>query len=115
MRYYVQRDSLPILLLLLLETLSNVEWCGCASQILSCGADKTVILWDVCTGSAVRRFRGHASHVLCVRYNEESSFALSGSRDNTVMGWDVRSRSIDPVQVCKMYTLFSKIPLKCVK
>lgn len=61
-----------------------------------------MIVWDVMTGSAVRRLRGHASHVTCVKYNEESSFALSGSRDNTVMGWDVRSRSQDPVQVPKL-------------
>lgn len=58
-----------------------------------------MIVWDVTTGAALRRLRGHASHVLCVKYNEESSFALSGSRDNTVMGWDIRSRSQDPVQV----------------
>ena len=69
------------------------------SQIVSCGADKTVIVWDVSTGQPVRRLRGHASHVTCIRYNEEATVAVSGSRDNTVMFWDVRSKTYDPIQV----------------
>lgn len=51
------------------------------------------------TGQPVRRLRGHASHVTCIRYNEESTVAVSGSRDNTVMFWDIRSKTYDPVQV----------------
>lgn len=51
------------------------------------------------TGQPVRRLRGHASHVTCVRYNEESTVAVSGSRDNTVMFWDIRSKTYDPIQV----------------
>lgn len=30
------------------------------SQLCSCGADKTVALWDVATGQVVRNYRGHA-------------------------------------------------------
>ena len=28
-------------------------------KIASCGADKTVVLWDVATGKCIRKFRGH--------------------------------------------------------
>lgn len=39
-----------------------------SSQIVSCGLDKSVILWDVATGTPVRRLRGHAGPVNTVRY-----------------------------------------------
>lgn len=38
-----------------------------SSHIVSCSTDKSVILWDVTTGQPVRRFRGHASAVKCVK------------------------------------------------
>lgn len=69
------------------------------SHIISGAVDKTVILWDVATGQPLRRLRGHASQVTCVKFNEESTVALSGSHDNTVMCWDIKSRSNEPVQV----------------
>jgi mitogen-activated protein kinase organizer 1 len=36
--------------------------------------------------------------VNCVRYNEDSSIALSGSIDATVKCWDVKSKRQEPVQ-----------------
>ncbi|XP_068083763.1 WD repeat domain-containing protein 83 isoform X2 [Anabrus simplex] len=71
------------------------------SQIVSCGKDKNVILWDVSTGKILRTYHGHASSVTCVQFNEESSVAVSGSQDNTVMCWDVKSRRREPIQVLK--------------
>lgn len=41
----------------------------------------------------------HASGVTCVKFNEESTVAISGSLDNTVMCWDLKSRRNEPVQV----------------
>ncbi|XP_066594428.1 WD repeat domain-containing protein 83 isoform X2 [Prorops nasuta] len=69
-----------------------------SSQIVSCGLDKSVIVWDVATGMPVRRLRGHAGPINTVKFNEESTMAISGSRDNSVMCWDIRSRAQDPVQ-----------------
>lgn len=82
-----------------MHCLDNIFVCF-NSQIVSCGADKTVIIWDVSSGTPLRRLRGHASNVTCVRFNEESSVAVSGSLDNCVMCWDARSRSNEPIQVC---------------
>ena len=50
------------------------------------------------TGTAVRKYRGHAGTVNCVRFNEDSSLAVSGSLDGTVKCWDVKSKRQDPVQ-----------------
>ena len=92
------------------------------SQIVSCGLDKTVILWDVSTGVPQRKWvnlyyivniiklcnneikylkfqRGHAGVVNCVTLNEDSSVALSGSIDGTVKCWDMKSKSQEPIQV----------------
>ena len=46
----------------------------------------------------VRRFRGHAGRVNCVKLNEEGTVAVSGSVDGTARIWDLRSRSYEPIQ-----------------
>lgn len=78
-----------------------LDACGScdSSHIVSCSSDKSVILWDVSTGQPIRRIRGHAATVTCVKFNEESTVVISGSLDNTVMCWDLKSRSQDPIQV----------------
>lgn len=63
--------------------------------------DKSIIYWDVSTGLPVRRIRTHLSHVTCVRFNYDSTVAISGSRDNSVQCYDIRSRSLQPIQVLK--------------
>lgn len=69
--------------------------------IVSSSLDKSIIYWDVTTGSPVRRLRGHAGGVNCVCFNEDSSIAVSGSKDNTVMCWDIRTRNLEPIQVMR--------------
>ena len=61
--------------------------------------DKTVILWDVSTGQAVRKYRGHLATVNSVKFNEESTVALSGSMDTTIRCWDCRSKKPDAFQI----------------
>lgn len=67
--------------------------------MISCGMDKSIILWDVSTGQAVRKYRGHLSTVNCVKYNEESTVAISGSVDTTVRCWDCRSKKPEAFQI----------------
>lgn len=69
------------------------------SQIISSGVDKTVILWDVVKKQPLRRLRGHVGKITSIVFNEESTMALSGSYDNSVMCWDIKSRQYAPVQV----------------
>lgn len=72
-----------------------------SSFILSGSSDKSIIYWDVATGLPVRRLRTHAGGVNCVKFNEDSSVAFSGSRDNTVQCFDIRSRALEPIQTLK--------------
>lgn len=53
------------------------------------------------TGQPVRRLRGHAGGVKCVSFNEDSSIAISGGRDNAVFCWDIRTRRLEPVQMMR--------------
>ena len=61
--------------------------------------DKYVCVTDVATGKSLRKYRGHAGIVNCVKYNEDSSVILSGSTDNSVRIWDCKSRKLEPLQV----------------
>lgn len=79
------------------EVLDTKSTCD-NSQVVSCGVDKTVILWDVSTGVPQRKWRGHAGTVNCIALNEESTVAISGSIDATVKCWDMKSKSQDPIQ-----------------
>lgn len=72
-----------------------------SSFILSGSSDKSIIYWDVSTGLPVRRLRTHDGAVSCVKFNEDSSVAVSGSRDNTVQCFDIRSRAFEPIQAMK--------------
>lgn len=76
------------------------------SELASCGADKSVVLWDVSDGRVKRRLRQHAAAVNCVEYNEDSSVIVSGSNDNTVCCWDTRSRNNSPIQVIYLFRPF---------
>lgn len=68
-------------------------------RIVCGGADKQVLLMDVSTGQAIRKFRGHNGNINCVKFNDDSSLILSGSYDATLRAWDCRSRTYDPVQI----------------
>lgn len=58
-----------------------------------------MILWDVSTGQPVRKFRGHLGTVNCVRFNEESTVAISGSLDTSIRCWDCRSKKPEAFQI----------------
>jgi mitogen-activated protein kinase organizer 1 len=69
------------------------------SHIVSCGMDKTIILWDVSTGQSLRKYRGHLGTVNCVKFNEDSSVAISGSVDTSIRCWDCRSKKPEAFQI----------------
>jgi mitogen-activated protein kinase organizer 1 len=69
------------------------------SFLCTASADKTCFYFDVSTGKILRKFRGHAGRVQCVRFNlVDSNMLISGSIDGKVKLWDLRARSFEPVQ-----------------
>lgn len=62
------------------------------SQIVSGGADWTVILWDTISSTA-RRFDGgdlggHTAAVRSVAFSDDGRWVVSGGDDNTIIIWD---------------------------
>ena len=70
----------------------EIKWSG--DQIVSCSADKTVMLWDANRGERIRKFTGHTAIVNSCSSAGAGSGGLScsGSDDSSVLLWDHRSR-----------------------
>ena len=57
--------------------------------IASCGNDLLVKLWDASTGTLVKAFKGHASHVYNVAFSSDSSSLYSCDLKGVVNAWSL--------------------------
>ncbi len=58
-------------------------------QIVSCGVDKTIKVWDAATGVEVMTIRGHERLVGPVSFSPDGKRITSGGGDKTIKVWDV--------------------------
>ncbi|ETO32496.1 hypothetical protein RFI_04620 [Reticulomyxa filosa] len=82
---------------------------GCANTILSGSDDSSVRLWDIRSGQQIQEFNGHINLVWCIEYSpfvvnnnkvgNNSNIICSGSEDNTIQFWDIRSNK------CELYAI----------
>lgn len=71
------------------------------STILASASEKTVVVSDVVTKQAKRRYQGHSGRVNAIAISKDAETFLSASYDATVRIWDGRSRSHEPIQILK--------------
>lgn len=53
--------------------------------------NKTIKLWDVASGRAIKTFKGHTDWVNSIAFSPDSRYALSGSSDKMMKLWEVTS------------------------
>ncbi|ETO26014.1 WD-40 repeat-containing protein [Reticulomyxa filosa] len=82
---------------------SELRNIGCANTILSGSGDKSIRLWDIRSCQQIQIFNGHKTAVMAVAYSPfvtnnsieiasgYSNVICSGSWDNTIRFWDIRS------------------------
>ncbi|KAJ9478439.1 WD_REPEATS_REGION domain-containing protein [Pseudozyma hubeiensis] len=64
------------------------------SRFVSAGEDRSIFVWDVASGSVVRRFSGHVGKVNDVRFggkDAEGSVIVAGGLDGFVRAYDLRA------------------------
>jgi serine/threonine protein kinase len=59
--------------------------------LVSAGADNTINLWNIQTGSLVRTLTGHTSFVNAVVVSPDGQTIISGSADRTIRIWDAQT------------------------
>ncbi|ETO32480.1 hypothetical protein RFI_04637, partial [Reticulomyxa filosa] len=75
---------------------------GSGATLCSGSHDKTIRLWDIRSGKVIHVFKGHTGYILCVEYSSSkctnhfvgvdcAHLICSGSSDNTIRFWDVRT------------------------
>jgi len=70
---------------------NSVAFSPDGKQIVSGGADKTLIIWDANTGKELQKLRGHTGPVKSVAFSPDGKQVVSGSDDRTLIIWDASS------------------------
>lgn len=64
------------------------------SQLLSCGLDSGVILWDAASGEMVRQFTGHTAKVRDIDFFHTKNQIISVGDNHEVIIWDIQTSGI---------------------
>src|SRR4051794_29367134 len=68
---------------------NSVAWTPDGGRVVSSSRGKTLRVWDLATGRALRTLQGHAGDVYGVAVTPDGDRAVSASRDNRLRVWDL--------------------------
>lgn len=87
-----QRKESQETLLITVKNHQGAVYCCCfsqdASKVVSCGADKTVKVWESQSGKQLLSMEGHCDVVYCCSFSSNDAKIVSCSADHTVKVWD---------------------------
>ena len=63
-------------------------------HIVSAGDDRHILIWELATGTEVRRWRAHDGQIPGVTISPDGATVASGSRDDSIRMWDLNSGSL---------------------
>lgn len=52
-------------------------------------------VWELSSGKCLKTLKGHSNYVFCCNFNPQSNLIVSGSFDESVRIWDVRTGECD--------------------
>jgi WD40 repeat protein/predicted Ser/Thr protein kinase len=73
------------------ESANSVSFSPDGRFALSGSFDKTIRLWEIPGGKAIKSFEEHSDCVYSVCFSPDGRYALSGSNDNTIRLWEISS------------------------
>ncbi|GAB4143294.1 MAG: hypothetical protein Fur0046_20290 [Cyanobacteria bacterium J069] len=63
-------------------------------QLITCGADQQIIVWDVATGEPIRKLTGHGGYINVLALSGNGQTLVSGGADNQILIWDLPSGTV---------------------
>jgi WD40 repeat protein/transcriptional regulator with XRE-family HTH domain len=76
------------------DWLEDVAFSPDSRYVLTGSRDTTARLWDVATGTELKRFEGHTGIVFSVAFAPDGRYALTGSQDKTARLWDIATGAV---------------------
>lgn len=76
------------------QMVSHLSWSPDDTQILSCGNDRSIRLWNIESGECVRVFEKHSDQVSACAWMPNGLSFVSGSADNTILEWDATTGEV---------------------
>ena len=69
------------------HTLSSIQYSLTGDQLITCGRDQTIKIWEVTTGYCLNTLLGHNDWVKCLSISLDGELLASGSHDQTIFIW----------------------------
>lgn len=81
----------------------NLRFSPDGNYLATAGRDKVVILWDVATGTPIRRLYGHEDEVYEASFSKDSKLLVTASSDGTARVWEVKTGRWKGTYQCKAF------------